>query len=69
MKSTHKLSGNNVYKALAAQDIGQAELARIIGIERSYLNRVINGKILPSVALAIKIAKALGRQVEDLFFL
>ena len=47
----------------------QKEIAKEVGIQREYLNRIIKGKIKPSVSLAIRIARALGVAVEDIFIL
>ncbi len=49
--------------------IKQADLAEMAGVRREHINRVINSKIIPSVYLGIRIAKALGVQVEDLFII
>ena len=45
----------------------QGELAEVVGVRREYLNRIIHDKITPTVPLAIQIARALGRVVEDVF--
>lgn len=47
----------------------QIELAKIVGIKREYINRIINRKITPSVTLGMRIARALKTPVEELFFL
>lgn len=45
----------------------QAELAARIGVSRKTINTVENGVFVPSTILALKLAAALGRKVEDLF--
>lgn len=42
----------------------QAELGRRIGTNKSYISRIENGIIVPSVATFYRIASALGRSVE-----
>lgn len=58
---------NNIYDLLASQSMTQAELGRKVGVKREYINRLLNGKIHPSVGLGLKIATALNCKVEDVF--
>ena len=46
----------------------QAELAEKVGVTRKTVNTVENGVFTPSAMLAIKLAKALGLSVEQLFW-
>lgn len=59
---------NTIYRTLINKNMTQAELARRVGVKREYMNRIINRKITPTVPLGLKIAKALGMRVEDVFF-
>jgi putative transcriptional regulator len=54
-----------VYRAM--QDWTQEELAYRVGVTRKTINTVENGKFFPSAYLALKIAKAFGAAVEDVF--
>jgi len=45
----------------------QAELAEQVGVTRKTVNTVENGVFVPSTILALKLAKALDRSVEELF--
>lgn len=45
----------------------QAELAQEIEVSRKTINTVENGVFVPSTVLALKLARRLGVQVEDLF--
>ena len=47
----------------------QAGLATMVGVSRKTINTVENGVFVPSTLLALKIARALGRPVEEVFFL
>jgi putative transcriptional regulator len=47
----------------------QAELADRAGVSRKTINTVENGVFVPSTILALRLAKVLGRPVEDLFAL
>ncbi len=52
-------------------DLGltQAELASQVGVTRKTVNTVENGVFTPSALLALKLARALGEPVEQLFWL
>ena len=45
----------------------QAALAERVGVSRKTINTVENGVFVPSTLLALKLASALGRPVEQLF--
>ena len=47
----------------------QAELADRVGVSRKTVNTVENGVFVPSTVLALKLARALGRPVEAIFWL
>lgn len=45
----------------------QADLAARVGVSRKTINTIENGVFVPSTITALKIAKALGKAVEELF--
>ena len=45
----------------------QAQLADAVGVTRKTINTVENGVFVPSTLLALKIARAVGRPVEQIF--
>ena len=47
----------------------QAELAARVGVSRKTINTVENRVFTPSATLAIKLAQALGINVEQLFWI
>lgn len=47
----------------------QAELADRVGVSRKTINTVENGVFVPSTILALKLAAAIGKPVEQLFAL
>jgi len=47
----------------------QQELADMVGIQRPYLSELENGKNEPGGLLMLKIAKALGVDVNEIFFI
>jgi putative transcriptional regulator len=61
--------GNRLHALRAEQGLTQAALAALVGVSRKTINTVENGVFIPSTLLALKLARALGRPVEDVFFL
>ena len=59
--------GNSLKVHRAMHDLTQAELAGLAGITRASVNAIEGGRMVPSVILALKLAKALGVTVDDLF--
>jgi putative transcriptional regulator len=45
----------------------QAQLAEIVGISRQAVIAVENGKYDPALPLAFKLARAFGKNVEEVF--
>jgi putative transcriptional regulator len=61
--------GNRLKEHRARCSLTQAELAAQVGVTRKTINTVENRVFIPSTLLALKLAKALGTVVEDIFFL
>lgn len=49
--------------------VTQGELAERVGVSRKTINTVENGVFVPSTVLALKLARAVDRSVEQLFWL
>ena len=60
--------GNTLRAARAARGWTQADLAERIGVSRKTVNTVENGVFVPSTLIALKMARAFGMAVEELFF-
>lgn len=60
---------NRLKDERARLGLTQAELAERIGVSRKTINTVENGVFVPSTLLAIRLASAIGRPVEDLFWI
>jgi putative transcriptional regulator len=58
---------NRLKECRNALDLTQAQLAERVGVTRKTVNTVENGVFVPSTILALKLADALGRSVEELF--
>ena len=60
---------NRLRELRAERDLTQAALAEAVGVSRKTINTVENGVFVPSTTLALKLARALGCTVEDIFSL
>jgi putative transcriptional regulator len=58
---------NRLKEARSELGLTQAELAVRVSVSRKTINTVENGVFVPSTTLALRLAAALGRKVEDLF--
>jgi putative transcriptional regulator len=64
---TEKSLKNKIKVYRAMNDWTQEELARRVNVTRKTINTVENRKFIPSAYLALKIARAFGVSVEDVF--
>ncbi|MBD2208730.1 helix-turn-helix domain-containing protein [Nostoc linckia FACHB-104] len=60
---------NNLKSIRTRLGLSQQDLANIAGVTRQTISGVESGQYAPSVAITLRLAKALGCQVEDLFWL
>ncbi|MGI9027515.1 MAG: helix-turn-helix transcriptional regulator [Candidatus Saccharimonadales bacterium] len=60
---------NAVTAARKAAGLTQAELADTVTVTRQTIIAIEKGNYTPSVLLALKLAKALKKSVEELFWL
>jgi len=58
---------NRLREFRARYRMTQEELARSVGVTRQTIIAIENGKYLPSLKLAFKLAKAFNVKIEDLF--
>ena len=60
---------NDIKKLRKAAGLRQEDLAKQVGVSRQTIIAVENDKYDPTLELAMKLAKALEKNVEDIFFL
>ncbi|MDR1417138.1 MAG: helix-turn-helix transcriptional regulator [Prevotellaceae bacterium] len=60
---------NNIRVERAILRITQQQLAEVIGVSRQTINAIEANRYVPSTVLALKIAKACSKKVEDIFLL
>jgi putative transcriptional regulator len=58
---------NRVRELRAAHDLSQGQLGDALGVSRQTINAIENGRYLPSLPLAIAIARYFGSTVEQIF--
>jgi putative molybdopterin biosynthesis protein len=60
---------NNLKSIRTRLGMSQQDLANLAGVTRQTISGVESGQYAPSVAITLRLAKALGCQVEDLFWI
>ena len=60
---------NRLKVARAERGLSQDQLARLVGVTRQTISSIETGLYCPSALLAFQLAAALGKRVEELFFL
>jgi putative transcriptional regulator len=58
---------NDVRRLRAARALSQAALAQAMGVSRQTINAIETGRYLPSLPLAIGLARFFETTVEDVF--
>lgn len=69
MSLGHDRLANGIRVARAARDLSQTELAQAVGVSRQTISSIETGQYGPSALLALRLAAALGRRVEELFWI
>lgn len=67
MKEDAKKLGENLKKIRIKKNITQVEIANILGVNRSFVSNIENGKNNPTLATITGLANALKVSIEDLF--
>ncbi|ACK68814.1 transcriptional regulator of molybdate metabolism, XRE family [Gloeothece citriformis PCC 7424] len=68
MKQDRELR-NNIKQIRTRLGLSQQDLAQVAGVSRQAISGVESGQYAPSATVALRLAKALGCRVEDLFWL
>lgn len=68
MKDTLTLK-NRLKVARAEHNLSQTELAELVGVTRQTISTIETGQYCPSAKLALMLARKLGKQFEELFYL
>ncbi len=65
----HKSVGNNIKEIRTELGITQAELAVLVGVARVSIISIEKGHFIPTIETALRISKALGVPIEQIFWL
>jgi putative transcriptional regulator len=60
---------NRLRVARAERRLSQDDLAHLVSVTRQTIGSIENGQYCPSALLAFQLARALGRPVEELFYI
>jgi len=58
---------NDVRQTRMGKDLRQEDLANALRVSRQTINAIETGRYLPSLPLAIALARFFGKSVEELF--
>ncbi|MCA9363991.1 helix-turn-helix transcriptional regulator [Candidatus Kaiserbacteria bacterium] len=67
MQGNEQNVANRVYDARKDRNVTQEELAAAVGVTRQTIISIEKGNYVPSVLLAMKLARFFGQPVETLF--
>lgn len=67
MKEDAKKLGENLKKIRTRKNVSQVEIANILGVDRSFISNIENGKNNPTLSTITNLAKALKVPVDELF--
>lgn len=60
---------NRIHVELLRLNVTEVEFARMVGMDQGHLNRVKNRRLRPTLLTALKIASALGKPVDKVFWI
>ena len=58
---------NDVRERRGARELSQADLGKALGVSRQTINAIETGRYLPSLPLAIALARYFDTTVEEMF--
>ena len=67
MQEESKKLGNNLKAIRTDKNITQSELAELLGVDKSFVSNIENGKNNPTLSTIASLAKALKVSVDELF--
>lgn len=66
MKEDSKKLGDNLKKIRIQKSITQIEISKILGVDRSFVSNIENGKTNPTLSTITNLAKALCVSINEL---
>ncbi|RLI43580.1 DNA-binding protein [Candidatus Bathyarchaeota archaeon] len=58
--------GENLRRIRQTKQVTQAELARVVGVDPTFISKLELGKRLPSLPILLKLATALNVTIDEL---
>ena len=59
---------NHLKEIRAEKNLSQAELAKLVGVSRNTISSIETGQFNPTAKLALILAIALDKKLEDIFY-
>lgn len=66
-RSSENATEKQIERITRKDRANQSDFGRMVGVSRQTISQIERGDYSPSVTLALKIAKACGANVEDIF--
>ena len=66
MKNNKKKLGENLKKIRTKKNITQTELAKTLGVDKSFVSNIENGKTNPTLSTITNLAQTLGVSTNEL---
>jgi transcriptional regulator with XRE-family HTH domain len=66
VKDMRKVLADRLFKLRSAEELSQARLAEIAGVDRKTINRIENGHFSPALDTIVRLSVALGISPSDL---
>ena len=66
MQNEAQKLGQNLKRIRIEKGISQGDIVRKLGMPKSFVSNIENGKTNPTLATIAKLAKALGVKIEEL---
>lgn len=66
MKDDAKKLGENLKKIRTKKNITQTELAKTLGVDKSFVSNIENGKTNPTLSTITSLAQALNVSINEL---
>jgi len=67
LERIHRVTGRDVRELRTTKGMSQRELANALGVSRQTINSIENERYVPSLPLAIAIARLFHSTVEEIF--
>jgi transcriptional regulator with XRE-family HTH domain len=67
VKDDAKKLGGNLKRIRVSKNVTQVEIAKILGVDRSFVSNIENGKNNPTLSTITNLAKALKVPIDELF--